>query len=115
MKPCWTITRPRPISTGRRNAPPSFFSGLLNHSVAASFPKLSQKTLRIVWGREAQMTPLSDAEAFLAANSRAELTVLDKSGLLPHDEQAQAFNRLVIAALTDQGPRTTTISHEGAE
>jgi pimeloyl-ACP methyl ester carboxylesterase len=91
---------------GAQNAPPSFVSGLLNHSVAEAFPKLTQKTLRIVWGREARMTPLSDAEAFLAANSHAELTVLDKSGLLPHDEQAQAFNRLVIAALTDEKPRT---------
>jgi pimeloyl-ACP methyl ester carboxylesterase len=87
---------------GSQNAPPSFFSGLMNHSVAEAFPKLTQKTLRIVWGREARLTPLSDAEAFLAANSQAELTVLDKSGLLPHDEQAQAFNRLVITALTAQ-------------
>lgn len=86
---------------GSQNAPPSFFSGLLNHSVSDVFPKLPQKTVRIVWGREARMTPLSDAEAFLGANAWAELTVLDKSGLLPHDEQAQAFNRLVVEALTD--------------
>ena len=86
---------------GSQNAPPSFYSGLLNHSVAEAFPKLT-RTLRIVWGREARLTPLSDAEAFLAANSRAELTVLDKSGLLPHDEQAQAFNRLAIALLTEE-------------
>ena len=92
---------------GAQNAPPSFYSGLLNHSVAGVFPGLTQKTLRIVWGREARLTPLSDAEAFLAANSRAELTVLDKSGILPHDEQAQAFNRLVIALLTAQETRTS--------
>jgi len=92
---------------GSQNAPPSFYSGLLNHSVAGVFPGLTQKTLRIVWGREARLTPLSDAEAFLAANSRAELTVLDKSGILPHDEQAQAFNRLVISLLTAQ-ERTST-------
>lgn len=108
---------------GSQNAPPSFFSGLLNHSVADVFPNLSQKTLRIIWGREARMTPLSDAEAFLGANARAELTVLDKSGLLPHDEQAQAFNRLVVEALADaeEKPRrararkTTDIDPEGAE
>ncbi len=82
---------------GAQNAPPSFYAGLLNHDVADAFPRLTQKTLRLVWGREARLTPLSDAEAFLAANPRAELTVLDKSGLLPHDEQAQAFNRLVLA------------------
>ena len=98
---------------GAQNALPSFYSGLLNHSVADSFPALVQKTLRIVWGREARLTPLSDAEAFLAANSRAELTVLDKSGLLPHDEQAQAFNRLAIALLTEQDTQAFTL--EGAE
>ncbi len=86
---------------GAQNAPPSFFSGLLNHSVAEVFPKLTQKTLRIVWGREARLTPLSDAEAFLAANPNAELTVLDKSGLLPHDEQAAAFNRLTTDILAE--------------
>ena len=101
---------------GAQNAPPSFYSGYLNHSVAEAFPKLTQKTLQIVWGREARMTPLSDAEAFLAANSRAELTVFDKSGLLPHDEQAQAFNRLVIAALSAETPaRTTATNLEGAD
>jgi len=109
---------------GAQNAPPSFFSGYLNHSVADVFPKLTQKTLKIVWGREARLTPLSDAEAFLAANSRAELTVLDKSGLLPHDEQASAFNRLVIAVLSEDTPtlekprgrpRKTTTKFEGAE
>ena len=90
---------------GSQNAPPSFFSGLLNHSIAEAFPALTQKTLRLVWGREARLTPLSDAEAFLAANARAELTVFDKSGLLPHDEQAQAFNRLVVEALGSSPPR----------
>ncbi len=92
---------------GSQNALPSFFSGLLNHSIADVFPALTQKTLRLVWGREARLTPLSDAEAFLAANSRAELTVFDKSGLLPHDEQAQGFNRLVVELLTEAKPRRT--------
>lgn len=113
---------------GSQNAPPSFFSGLLNWSVAETFPTLAPKTLRIVWGREARLTPLSDAEAFLAANARAELTVFDKSGLLPHDEQAQAFNRLVIETLaggearakprTPRESRTTTTDFDtplGAE
>lgn len=93
---------------GCQNAPPAFISGLLNHSVKEAFPKLTQNPLRLVWGREARMTPLSDAEAFLAANARAELTVFDKSGLLPHDEQAQGFNRLVLEELTQKKQRTRT-------
>ncbi len=90
---------------GSQNATPAFMSGLLNWSVAEAFPALTQRTLRVVWGREARMTPLSDAEAFLAANPRAELTVFDRSGLLPQDEQAQAFNRFVVEALTETTPR----------
>ena len=30
--------------------------------------------------------------------------MLDKSGLLPHDEQAQAFNRLVVETVNDAAP-----------
>lgn len=93
---------------GSQNAPPSFMAGLLNHSVADAFPLLTQKHIRIVWGREARMTPLSDAEAFLAANAHAELTVFDKSGITPHDEQAQAFNRLVVEVLTEEAPKRRT-------
>ncbi|MBV9852751.1 MAG: alpha/beta fold hydrolase [Armatimonadetes bacterium] len=89
---------------GGQYAPPAFLSGLLNHSIADALPALPQKTVRLIWGREARMTPLSDAEAFLAANARAELTVLDKSGLLPHDEQAQAFNRLVVETINADAP-----------
>jgi len=101
---------------GSQNAPPAFLAGLLNHSVADVFPELPQKTIRIVWGREARITPLSDAEAFLAANPRAELTVFDKSGMTPQDEQAQGFNRLVVELLTEQAPkrraRTMKKEHE---
>lgn len=92
---------------GCTNALPSFISGFMNHSVANSFPSVTQKTIRLVWGREARMTPLSGAEAFLAANGRAELTILDKSGLLPHDEQSQAFNRLIVEAINADAPKRT--------
>lgn len=95
-----------------QNAPAAFVSGLLNHSVADAFPKLAQKTLRLVWGREARLTPLSDAEAFLGANARAEMTAFDKSGLLPHDEQASGFNRLVIELLTDATQKKLTLKEK---
>ena len=86
---------------GSQNAPPSFISGLLNHSVEDTFPALHPKIIRLIWGREAKMTPLSDAEAFLAANATADLTVFDKAGLLPQDEQAQAFNRFIVELLNE--------------
>lgn len=85
---------------GSQNALPSFMSGLLNQNIADAFPKLTHLPLRLVWGRELRVTPLSDAEAFLAANPNAELSVLDRSGGVPHDEQAQAFNKIVVETLS---------------
>ena len=92
---------------GSQNALPSFMSGLLIHSVADAFPKLTRLPLRLIWGREARVTPLSDAESFLAANANAELSVLDRSGGVPHDEQAQAFNKLVVEAVSQTATSPT--------
>lgn len=100
---------------GSQNALPAFVSGLLNHNIADAFASLTQKTIRVAWGREARMTPLSDAEAFLAANGKAELTVFDKCGLLPHDEQAQGFNRLVVELFTQKQPRSSRSRSKTAE
>ena len=72
---------------GAQYAPLCFLSGELNHSVAGVFASLPQRNIRLVWGRESRQTPLDNAEPFLAANAAAELTVLDKAGILPHDEQ----------------------------
>jgi pimeloyl-ACP methyl ester carboxylesterase len=80
---------------GSQYAPLSFIAGELGHTVSESFPKLTQSNIRLIWGREAKMTPLSEAEPFLSANPNAEITVIDKAGLLPHDEQSSAFNRLI--------------------
>jgi pimeloyl-ACP methyl ester carboxylesterase len=90
---------------GSQNALPALMTGMLNHDVSDVFSMLPQKTIRVIWGREARMTPLSDAEAFLAGNPNAELTVFDKCGSLPHDEQAQAVNRLIVDILTDTRPK----------
>jgi pimeloyl-ACP methyl ester carboxylesterase len=84
---------------GSQYAALAFISGTLGHSIAESFPKLRQTNIKIVWGREARMTGLSDAEPFLAANPNAELKVIDKAGIIPHDEQATAFNRLIVESL----------------
>ncbi|HEY3331070.1 MAG TPA: alpha/beta fold hydrolase [Capsulimonadaceae bacterium] len=96
---------------GSQYAPLCFISGQLGLDVHDSFPKLSQRTIRLVWGREAKVTPLSDAEAFLAANPRAEMTVFDKAGLLPQDEQASAFNRFVTDLLTQPSEPVATSSN----
>lgn len=89
---------------GSQYAALCFVSGLLDHSVRGTFPALTQESIRIIWGREARMAPLSDAEAFLAANPHAELTVFDKAGLLPHEEQAPSFNRLIADVVGSSAP-----------
>jgi pimeloyl-ACP methyl ester carboxylesterase len=103
---------------GSQYATQSFMGRQLDHSVRQSLPEISPKTLRIVWGREARQTPLTEAEAFLAANPQAELTVIDKAGLLPHDEQASSFNRLVTDLLSGnvaEGEPETAVSDEPAK
>jgi pimeloyl-ACP methyl ester carboxylesterase len=53
----------------------------------------------LVWGREAKITPLADAPAFLATNPGAELQEISPAGILPHDEQPEQFANLVGAWL----------------
>jgi len=87
---------------GSQYAAQSFIGGQLNHSVKDSLPNVKAHSLTIIWGREAKQSPLSDAESFLAANTLAELKVIDKAGLLPHDEQPSTFNRIVTELLKSE-------------
>lgn len=75
---------------GARYAPAAFLGGALNLDLRDILPRLTQPVW-IAWGREARVTPLSDANLFLLQYPRARLTVFDRSGLLPHVEQAEAF------------------------
>jgi pimeloyl-ACP methyl ester carboxylesterase len=85
---------------GSQYAAQCFIGGQLNVSVAETLPIIKPNTITIIWGREAKQSPLSDAQGFLAANSLAELKVIEKAGLLPHDEQASVFNRIITETLT---------------
>jgi hypothetical protein len=75
---------------GGDNALPSFVSGYLNANVAEAFKGVVDLPL-IVWGSEAKQTPVSQAEAFLQANPNAKLEVIEGAGMLPHDENPEAF------------------------
>jgi pimeloyl-ACP methyl ester carboxylesterase len=75
---------------GGDNALPSFVSGYLNANVAEAFKGVVDLPL-IVWGAEAKQTPVSQAEAFLQANPNAKLEVIEGAGMLPHDENPEAF------------------------
>ncbi|HBY93853.1 MAG: alpha/beta fold hydrolase [Ardenticatenaceae bacterium] len=84
---------------GARWAPAAFLSGDLNLNVASDWRQIDSPML-IVWGRQASFTPVEDADAFLESNPAARLHVFDQCGLLPHDEYADEFNRLVDDFLT---------------
>ncbi len=86
--------------SGGQYALRSFISGLLNCDITEDYPEIQQPNL-IVWGRFARLTPVENAQAFLAAKPEAKLRVFEDSGLLPHDEEAQEFNATVTAFLKD--------------
>ena len=77
------------------HAPAAFVSGKLYHDASEAWRTLQQGIL-LVWGREAAITPISDAAAFLALNPRAQLAEVSPAGILPHDEQPQQFANTVL-------------------
>lgn len=85
---------------GARYAPAAFLGGALNLDLCEIFPRLT-KAIWIAWGREAKVTPLSDANLFLLLQPRARLAVFDRSGLLPHVEQAEDFGRYLEQFASD--------------
>ncbi len=78
---------------GARYAPAAFLGGALNLSVRETYPSLAQP-VQIVWGRDAKITPVSDANLFIRARPASRLTVFERAGLLPHDECAEEFLEL---------------------
>lgn len=77
-----------------RYAPAAFIGGLLNWDARAAYATLLQPVL-VIWGREAIETPVAQANAFVRANLRARLEILDRCRLLPHVEQSEKVARLV--------------------
>ncbi|MCL9815348.1 alpha/beta fold hydrolase [Natronocalculus amylovorans] len=74
-----------------RFAPASFISGYLNTDINLDVVLRSlELPVTIVWGREADITPLSNGRA-LAESADATLIVLDDSMLLPHVEFPSEF------------------------
>ncbi|MFC6826309.1 alpha/beta fold hydrolase [Halopelagius fulvigenes] len=78
-----------------RFAPASFVSGYLNSEVDLT-EALSEldATTTLVWGREAEITPLRDGRV-LASKADAKLVVFDDTKLLPHVEFPDQFVRTV--------------------
>jgi pimeloyl-ACP methyl ester carboxylesterase len=85
--------------SGGQYALRSFLSGLLTCDINQIYPEIQQPAL-IVWGRQAKVTPVEDARAFYEKNPNARLRIFEESGMLPHDEEASAFNAAVTEFLS---------------
>jgi pimeloyl-ACP methyl ester carboxylesterase len=89
---------------GSRNAAAALLAGRLDLPMRMAFADLTQPVL-LVWGRQAYYTPDSDAADLLYRHPQARLEILDECGMLPQDEKAGEFIRLVTDFLsqpTDQ-------------
>jgi len=84
---------------GARYAPASFLGARFNLNIRANFARLGQPLL-VAWGRAARITPVWQAEAFADANPHARIHLFNHSNLLPHDEEAAEFERVVREWLT---------------
>ncbi len=82
-----------------RFAPASFVSGYLNSEVDLA-AALADRDVppTIVWGREAEVSPLSDGRE-LADAAGARLVVFDRAKLLPHVEHPDRFLETVRESL----------------
>ncbi|MDQ4077585.1 MAG: alpha/beta hydrolase [Chloroflexota bacterium] len=74
-----------------RYAPGALISGYLNRDIRDEWASLKNPLL-LVWGYQATTTPVQDGTEFLRLNPRAAINGYD-ANMLPHDEQAEAFNR----------------------
>jgi len=79
---------------GAREVVAAFIGGYLNLDARESFAALDLP-LKLVWGQEARYCPVDDAPAWLELNPRAELTVIEEAGEMPHAEQPLLFNAVV--------------------
>lgn len=75
---------------GADNVLPYFLSGYMNINVQEPFKGVVDLPL-LVWGRDSKESPVSHSEEFLISNPNAKLEVVEKAGMLPHDEQPEAF------------------------
>ena len=87
---------------------PSLLAGRLRHDASDALRTMSQTSVHAIFGRESRLVPLSTAEQFRSLSPAAEITIFDRCGALPQDEQAQPFNRLVLSVLTSDGSFQTS-------
>ncbi|HEY3377874.1 MAG TPA: alpha/beta fold hydrolase [Armatimonadota bacterium] len=79
---------------GSQHAAVAFVTGLLDLPMRMAFADIDQPTL-LIWGRDAEYTPVGDAADLLYRDPKAQLSIFDDCGMLPHDEKAGEFIRTV--------------------
>jgi pimeloyl-ACP methyl ester carboxylesterase len=75
---------------GSEHVLPSFISGVLNCNITEALTELANPLL-VVWGDDAKQPPLAHAAKFLELAPQATLSIIDEAGILPHDEEPEAF------------------------
>jgi pimeloyl-ACP methyl ester carboxylesterase len=80
---------------GAKWAPLAFVTGYLNCSMAQAFASLPNPVY-LAWGRQATVTPLAQAEDFRSLRPGLPVEVFERSALLPHQEEPDAFVRWVV-------------------
>jgi pimeloyl-ACP methyl ester carboxylesterase len=85
---------------GAKWAPSAFVSGDLNCAIERALEAIPNP-IGLAWGREARVTPPSQADQFRAIRPNARLEVFDGAGLLPHVERPAAFVRLAQRVLNE--------------
>ncbi len=83
---------------GAKWLPAAFVSGQLNCDISRDLARLANP-VHLAWGRAARLTPVAQAEAFRRLRPDATLEVFEQAGLLPHDEQPEAFAAWVQRSL----------------
>lgn len=91
---------------GARFVPAAFVGNLLNCNVARDLPFLSAPLL-VLWGEASSRTnPVANAQEYLRLAREATLRTFPHSGLLPHEEEAEATAEAIETFLTTEWPET---------
>jgi pimeloyl-ACP methyl ester carboxylesterase len=89
---------------GARFVAGAFVGNLLNCNVARDLPFLSAPLL-VLWGERASRTnPAANAHEYLRLARDASLRMFPNSGLLPHEEEAEATAEAIETFLTTEWP-----------
>jgi pimeloyl-ACP methyl ester carboxylesterase len=91
-------------------APIAFVSGMLNHSVKPEWALIDQPVL-LLWGKEAKITPVEDAQKFLELRPETTFKVIEDARLAPQDEQPERFHQSILDWLAfEANPPQTAVA-----